>query len=437
MGNFKQSSNPFTKITTPSPFKDPGDVMGPVPPTNFRDLPQFRGNEYSQIERDAEIAAAIEAGLADTSGLGNRGMSEVNIPRSRYTSSARDAQGDSQNINPNISQTADGENPYFPKSFTGSRNVNERDPVSNEIIPKTNSKGNELFRNSDRDLQNMHNYMSNRGGTVDDYAQAMGLISDGKGNYAMDPSNYNRESGITTYVPAGEQISNRINGSNQSFYTASNPNTGDYVGQEYENSADGSEAIMGGKGASMVSAWSPNGGMRPGWNEKQVYDEFLGQGADLAGTDEARLIDNDYTNPYRLYTQAPGQASYNRRGGSTPLLPEENTPGGPRPDGDGDGVPFFPPRRQQLSSGNNIAGLGKQYTDGSNESYRFRSANQGTNPDTPQQMLNNLQENKSLNELRFKYARASDSLATTINDQNLARKLTLFNQGQSYGKKRN
>ena len=440
MGNFKQSSNPFKKTTSPSPFKDPGDVLGPVPPTNYRDLPQFRGDEYNQVQRDAEVAAAIEAGFNDESGLGNRGMSEINFPRNLFTSNIKRTQDDPLNINPNINQNADGENPYFAKTFTGSRPrfdyTADRDPVTGQRPIRTNSKGNQLFKNEDKDLQNMHNWMADRGGSIEDYAKAKGILTDGKGGFAMDPNNYNRQSGVTTYVPGGTQ-GDYNNSSNQSFYTASNPDTGEYVGgpdskKGYGRSYAGfNNTIMGGKGASSVSAYSPNGGMSAGEDERDALDYFLRQGADLPGTNERDMIKDNPNSARRLYSD-DAMRTYNRLGGGTPLIPEVGTYGGPNPDGDGDGLPFF--GRRSTTYTNNVPGLGGHLQGNDEESMRFRRQNSIENP---QAVLNDLQENKLRNELIYKTARASDSTSQTIDDQNLARKLQLFNKNFSVGRKFN
>tara|TARA_R110001599_G_scaffold263479_2_gene464138 strand:- start:292 stop:1611 length:1320 start_codon:yes stop_codon:yes gene_type:complete len=439
MGNFKQHSNPFSKIPKSTPLKEPGDILGPVPPTNFGDLPQFRGGNFNQQERDAEVAAAIEAGFADESGLGNRGMSEINIPRSYFTSTATRAQNDPLNINPNINQTEDGENPYFARTFTGSRPRLDydaaKDPETGQRPTRTNSKGNELFQNADKDLQDMHNWMASTGGSVEDYAEAIGILTDGKGGFAMDPNNYNRQSGITTYVPGGTPGDYR-NSSNQSFYTASNPDTGEYVGgpdsrKGYgRSSGDYNNTIMGGKGASSVNAYSPNGGMSAGYDERRALDYFLSQGADLPGANESRMIkDNPYSSN-RLYSD-DNRRTYNRLGGGTPLLPEEGTYGGPNPDGDGDGVPFFGPRGGYTNS---MPGLGGHLQGDDRESFRFRQQN---SIGKPQEVLNDLQKNKPRNEYILKTARASDSISQTIEDQLKARKIQLFKKGLSAGIKRN
>jgi len=440
MGNFKQHSNPFSKIPKSAPLKEPGDILGPQPPTNFGDLPQFRGGNFNQQERDAEVAAAIQAGFNDTSGLGNRGMSEIDIPRNYFTSTATRTQNDPLNINPNMNQTEDGENPYFARTSTGSRPRLDydaaKDPVTGQRPTRTNSKGNELFQNADQDLQNMHNWMASQGGSVEDYAEAMGILTDGKGGFAMDPNNYNRQSGITTYVPGGTPGDYR-NSSNQSFYTASNPDTGEYVGgpdsrKGYgRSSGDYNNAIMGRRGPSGVSAYSPNGGMSAGYDEGRALDYFLRQGADLPGTNEREMIiDNPYSTG-DLYSDSSARG-YNKLGGGTPLLPEEGSYGGPNPDGDGDGVPFFGPRSSNYI--NSVPGVGGHLRGNDEESMRFRRQNSIKNP---QATLNDLQRNKSRNEQIFKTARASDSISQTIDDQNLARKLQLFKQGLSAGKRRN
>jgi hypothetical protein len=440
MGNFKQHSNPFSKIPKSTPLKEPGDILGPVPPTNYRDLPQFRGDEYNQIQRDAEVAAAIEAGFADESGLGNRGMPEVKFPRNHFTSNVNRIQDDPQNINPNITQGPNGENPYFARPFTGSRPRLDydapRDPETGQRPTRTNSKGNELYQNPDQDLQNMHTWMASKGGSVEDYAEAMGILTDGNGGFAMDPNNYNRQSGITTYVPGGTPGDYR-NSSNQSFYTASNPDTGEYVGgpdsqKGYgRSSGDYKNAIMGRRGPSGVSAYSPNGGMSAGLDERDALDYFLSQGADLPGTNEREMIIDNPNKARKLYS---GNASrgYNKLGGGTPLIPQVGTYGGPNPDGDGDGVPFFGPRSGTYI--NSMPGLGNQLQGNDRESFTFRQQN---SIGKPQEVLNNLQKNKLRNELIYKTARASDSTAKTIEDQNLARKLQLFKQGLSAGKRRN
>lgn len=427
MGNFKQPSNPFSKIPKSTPFKEPGDILGPVPPTNFSDLPQFRGGNFNQQERDAEVAAAIQAGFNDTSGIGNRGMSEVNIPRSYYTRNVSDQQGSNTNINPNITQGPDGENPYSLMTNTGSRprydyNI-PKDPETGERTVRTLSNGNELFRNQDSDLQYLENFMSRTGGSVEDYAEAMGILSDGQGNYAMDPSNYNRQSGITTYIPAGMRDNMQGSSGNevnlQSFYTASNPETGRFVGDDSgSNYAERGNTTMG----------NPNLSMKPGYDERKVLDRFLYQGANLPGTFEQDLsvTSNNSNDLYSDNFFASG--GYNEFGGGTPQLPQVGSSGGPRPSINEEGVPFFTPRSNQY--GNNIPGIGAQFKN-------VNARRNNNNASTPQRTLNNLQKNKDLNESLFKTARASDSLATTIRDQNLARKLQAYSKGQSIGFPRN
>lgn len=423
MGNFKQPSNPFSKIPKSTPFKKPGDFIGPVPATNFSDLPQFRGGNFNQQERDAEVEAAIQAGFNDASGIGNRAMSEVNIPRSFYTRNASNEQGSNTNVNPNITQGPEGENPYTLMTNTGSRPRYDytvpKDPVTGERTVRTLSNGNELFENRDNDLQYLENFMSRTGGSVEDYAKAMGLLSDGKGGFAMDPSNYNRESGITTYVPSGMKdnlqgsLGNEVN--LQSFYTASNPETGRFVGDDNgTNLAERGNRTM--------------GNMRPGYDERRVLDRFLYQGGDLPGTFEQDLLATS-NNSNDLYTDnffASG--GYNEFGGGTPQLPQVGSSGGPQPPINDGGVPFFNPRTTQY--GNSIPGVGAQFKN-------INTRRNNPNAQIPQRTLNSLQKNKEINENLYKTARASDSLATTIKDQNLARKLQAYVKGQSIGIPRN
>ncbi len=431
MGNFKQPSNPFSKIPKSTPLKKPGDFIGPVPATNFSDLPQFRGGNFNQKERDAEVEAAIQAGFNDVSGIGNRGMSEVNIPKSFYTRNARDEQGSNTNVNPNITQGPGGENPYTLMTGTGSspryNYTAPRDPETGERTVRTLPNGNELFQNQNPDIQALENFMSKTGGSVEDYAKAMGLLSDGKGGFAMDPSNYNRRSGITTYVPAGMGSGNEVN--LQSFYTASNPETGRFVGDDNGSNLAGPGNTTMGNEANPIfgfghSAYNTNGNMGPGYDERRVLDEFLYQGGDLPGTFEQDLSANS-NNRNNLYSDNYSfSGGYNNLGGGTPQLPQVGSSGGPRPPVNDGGLPYFGPRTTQY--GNNIPGIGAQFQNISTRQYNPYAK-------TPQRTLNSLQKNKEINENLYKTARASDSLAQTIEDQNLARILQAYGKGQSIG----